>query len=77
MPFVAKWPHKIKAGTQSDHIAAYWDILPTFCDIANVTVQSKTDGISFLPTLLFEDLKQENHKYLYWEFNGYCRICSY
>jgi len=69
MPFAAKWPNKIKAGSQSNHIAAYWDVLPTFCDIANVTVQSKTDGISFLPTLLFEDLKQENHKYLYWEFN--------
>jgi len=69
MPFAAKWPNKIKAGTQSNHIAAYWDILPTFCDIAKTDVTAETDGISFLPTLIGKNKKQQKQAYLYWEFN--------
>ena len=69
MPFVAKWPNKIKPGTKNNHISAFWDVLPTFCDIANTKVNSKTDGISFLPALKIKNKKQEKHQYLYWEFN--------
>jgi len=28
----------------------------------------KTDGISFLPTLLGQQSRQKQHEYLYWEF---------
>jgi arylsulfatase len=39
--------------------------MPTLAELTN-TECPKTDGISFLPTLLSRG-KQENHKYMYWE----------
>ena len=67
IPFIARWKGTIKAGTESDHIAAFWDFLPTACDIAGVTPSTNSDGISYLPTLLGKE--QKKHDYLYWEFN--------
>jgi arylsulfatase A-like enzyme len=67
-PFIAKWPDKIKAGSASDHISAFWDYLPTFCEIAGIEVPVHTDGISFLPALTGNENKQQKHEYLYWEF---------
>ena len=43
---IASWPKKIKAGSKSDLICAFWDIMPTFCEIAKVECPT-TDGISF------------------------------
>lgn len=68
MPTIAHWPGKVAAGSQSDHISAFWDVLPTFCDIADVDPPAGIDGISFLPTLLGQDEAQQQHDYLYWEF---------
>lgn len=65
VPMIACWPAKIKAGTTTDHISAFWDVLPTFTQIAGIKYKD-TDGISFLPTLL--DKKQAQHEYLYWEY---------
>ena len=67
-PFIAKWPEKIKAGSASDHISAFWDYLPTFCEIAEMKVPVHTDGISFLPALTGSENKQHKHEHLYWEF---------
>lgn len=70
IPLVARWPGKIKPGTQSNHISAFWDLLPTFCDVAGVESPKDIDGISLLPALL-GDAKQPAHDYLYWEFAAY------
>ena len=64
---IVKWPLKVKAGTISGHISAFWDVLPTFADIAGAEVPENIDGISFLPELLGK--KQKQHEYLYWEFH--------
>lgn len=70
VPFVAVWPGTIEAGTRSDHPSAFWDLLPTACDIAGVEPsQSDLDGISYLPTLLGRAQDQQTHDALYWEFN--------
>lgn len=66
-PFIVRWPAKVKAGTTSDHLSAFWDVLPTFCDIVGVEKPSDTDGISFYQTLTGEG-NQVEHDYLYWEF---------
>ena len=68
-PFVAFWPKTIKAGTKTDHISTFWDFLPTACDLAGIKPTDMVDGISYLPTLLGHDVKQQKHDYLYWEFN--------
>ncbi|MCG8528173.1 MAG: arylsulfatase [Opitutales bacterium] len=67
VPFIAKWPGKVTEGSESEHISASWDLLPTFCEIAGVDAPSDIDGISMLPALT-EEGEQEQHKYLYWEF---------
>ena len=70
IPFIAKWPGKIKAGTINHHITAFYDFLPTCCDIAGIDIPEWTDGISYLPTLLGNDDEQQTHKYYYSEFHG-------
>lgn len=66
VPMVAYWPGTIRPG-KTDHISAFWDVLPTFASIANQKIETVVDGLSFRPTLLGEEGQQE-HEYLYWEF---------
>jgi arylsulfatase A len=70
VPLIARWPGKINAGTESDHAAAFWDVLPTLCELTQKEPPKEIDGISFAPTLL-RNGKQKTHKYLYWEFPAY------
>tara|TARA_R110002012_G_scaffold283304_1_gene473500 strand:- start:13249 stop:14598 length:1350 start_codon:yes stop_codon:yes gene_type:complete len=68
VPLIAKWKGKITAGRTTDHISAFWDVLPTFADLTGTMVAPEIDGISFLPTLLNRG-NQQSHDYLYWEFH--------
>jgi len=67
VPLIARWPGRIKPGSTSDHISAFWDFLPTACAVAGVQAPEGIDGISFLPALTGQG-KQGQHTYLYWEF---------
>lgn len=58
----------VEAGTTSDHISAAWDLLPSFCDIADLPTPECRDGISILPTLT-GDGEQAKHESLYWEYH--------
>lgn len=69
VPFVARWPGKIQKGTKNEHTSAFWDYLPTLCELTGIESTVKTDGISFLPSLLGHEDEQLKHEYLYWEFN--------
>jgi arylsulfatase A-like enzyme len=68
VPMIVRWPGHIAAGTTTDHISAFWDVLPTFAEIAGANAPKSIDGISFLPALLGKTPKQKQHEYLYWEF---------
>ncbi|MEX6687075.1 arylsulfatase [Danxiaibacter flavus] len=67
-PFIITWPGKIKTESKTDHIAANWDFMPTLCDIIGVSAPKQIDGISYLPTLIGQNAKQQKHPFLYWEF---------
>ncbi|MBN1818139.1 MAG: arylsulfatase [Sedimentisphaerales bacterium] len=69
VPTIAYWPGKIRAGTASDHISAFWDFLPTACEAAGIRPPDGIDGISYLPTLLGNKADQKEHAFLYWEFH--------
>ena len=69
VPMIAHWPEKIKPGMVTHHISAFWDFMPTACDIAGVNTPQDIDGISFLPTLTGNTHEQLEHEYLYWEFH--------
>lgn len=69
VPFIAWWPGKIQPATTTNHISAFWDFLPTACELAGVAIPHDTDGISYMPTLLGKADSQKQHDYLYWEFH--------
>ncbi len=70
VPMIAAWPGKIKPGTTTDLISAFWDVMPTLAEIAGLDTPPETDGISFLPTLTGKG-EQKKHEFLYWEFPSY------
>lgn len=67
-PMIARWPGKIKAGSKTDHISAFWDVMPTLAELTGAPALQNIQGISFLPTLLGKP-GQKEHDYLYWEFH--------
>ena len=68
VPMIAYWEGKIVPGSESNHISAFWDVMPTVAELAGVETPENIDGISFLPTLTgIED--QTQHDFLYWEFH--------
>lgn len=67
-PFIAHWPKQIKPGQVSYHLSAFWDFLPTICELVHQPQPSSADGISYLPTLTGKG-EQKKHQYLYWEFH--------
>jgi arylsulfatase len=69
VPMIASWPAKIKRGKVSNLISAFWDVMPTLCEITGIKIPDYADGISFLPELTGR--KQKQHPYLYWEFPEY------
>ncbi len=69
VPLIASWPGTIKPGSTSDLVSAFWDWLPTLCEISGIKTPDDIDGISFLPEL--KGQKQQQHQYLYWEFPEY------
>ncbi|CDA77482.1 arylsulfatase [Bacteroides sp. CAG:530] len=79
IPFIVRWPGKVAKGSVNDHIFAFYDMMPTFCELAGVknyvkkytNKKKKTDyfdGISIVPTLMGKS-NQKEHEFLYWEFN--------
>ena len=66
VPLLARWPGEVKASAVSDHVSAFWDMLPTFCEMAGVKSPEDIDGISMTGALL--GTRQKKHDYLYWEF---------
>ncbi len=70
VPMIARWPGKIKPGSKTDHVSAFWDVLPTITEIVGCGTPPDIDGISFLPTLLGNQDAQKKHEYLYWEYSG-------
>ena len=81
VPFIVRWPGHVKPGTVNSHQLAFYDVMPTFCDLigqddfvkkyTNASLSGDGfDGISFAPTLLGKDkAEQQEHDFLYWEFH--------
>ena len=69
VPMIARWEGTIAGNTKSNHISAFWDFLPTACDLGGIAIPEGIDGISYLPELMSED--QPKHEHLYWEFHEY------
>ncbi|MFH1921670.1 MAG: sulfatase-like hydrolase/transferase, partial [Planctomycetota bacterium] len=68
VPTIARWPGRVAAGSKTDHVGYFGDLMATAADLAGVEVPEGLDSVSFLPTLVGQDDKQKRHDYLYWEF---------
>lgn len=71
-PTIVRWPGKIKAGSTSDFLGYFPDVMPTLAGLAGAAdkLPANLDGISFVPTLLGQSERQKQHDYLYWEAAG-------
>ncbi len=69
VPMIAKWSGVIEQGRVSDHVTAFWDLMPTLAELTGAQAPTEIDGISYLPTLL-DCGEQQQHEYLYWEHKG-------
>ena len=69
VPFIARWKGRIQPGSKSAEPIAFWDMLPTFAELAGAQPPEKIDGASIVPLLLGE--KQSlGERTLYWEHPG-------
>ncbi len=69
VPFLARWPGQIKAGTVSPHVGYFGDLMATWAEIGGATrpTEHAADSLSIVPTLLGRGT-QPKHAHLYWEF---------
>lgn len=67
VPFIARWPGKIKPNSISNHVSAQYDIMPTLAELTGGK-HIKSDGISLLPELTGRKSEQPKHKFLYFEY---------
>ena len=75
VPFIARWPGRIAAGAVNDtSLISAVDLLPTFCDVAGVTLPSGylSDGLSQLSALTGDasQLTATRSKPLFWKMKS-------
>ena len=77
VPYIVCWHGHTAPGSVSNHQMAFYDVMPTLCDIIGVKNYTKRyarsandtfDGLSFAPTLTGKGV-QPKHPHLYWEFH--------
>jgi len=51
MPFIVRWPGRVKPGTVTDAMVSFVDVLPTFIEAAGGQPPADLDGRSFLAVL--------------------------
>ena len=66
MPFVIRWPGKIKAGSKPQAMIQNIDYAPTFLDAAGATIPTRFQGKSLLP--VFSGEKSEVRDAIYYHY---------
>lgn len=67
VPWLVRWPGKIKAGAVSAHVGYFGDVMATLAELAGATAPKVLDSISLVPELMGRGT-QAQHDALYWEF---------
>lgn len=68
VPFLVWWPGHIPPSV-SDHVGYFPDFMPTAAELAGAACPETTDGLSLVPLLTGDTMKQKKHEFLYWEFH--------
>jgi arylsulfatase A-like enzyme len=77
VPWIMRWPKAIKAGSECNELVQNIDLVPTFYDLAGVTVPDKyiMDGRSLKP--LFAGRKPDRWRdHLYFEIGSARAVCT-
>jgi len=69
VPLIARWPGRVAAGSVSEHVGGFQDVMPTLAELAGVEAPARIDGISFAAALTGRG-RQREHEYLYWELGN-------
>ena len=69
VPLIVRWPGQVPAGETSDHVAAFWDVMPTLASLAGASdqVPDDIDGIDFVSAIRRKG-QQLHHEFLFWAF---------
>ncbi|MBO6576167.1 MAG: arylsulfatase [Rhodothermales bacterium] len=70
VPMIARWPQRIAPGTTTDHVSAFWDVLPTLADLTGAAAPRGIDGESFSHVLLGDE-PIARERPLYWEYHAF------
>ncbi len=70
VPLIVSWPGRVQPNSVSDHMSAFWDIMPSLAELAGTKEDLLSDGISILSEITGKPDGQANHDFLYWEYNG-------
>ncbi len=69
VPFLARWPGVIPAGTTSDAVLSSLELMPTFAAVANTwTPDAIMDGFNMMPVLKGEVESERTE--MFWEWHG-------
>lgn len=73
VPFIAKWPGKIKPGTTNDQLICLTDVFATFAEILGVDqpAGSCEDSVSFLPAFSGEPIKSTRKGVIHHSISGH------
>lgn len=72
MPFLVRWPEKVKAGTTSEELVCFTDMMATFAEIVGSEMPDNAgqDSFSILPYLIGEDPRGATRRDLVHSHNG-------
>ncbi len=68
VPMIATWSGMIPPGSTTDHVSAFWDVMPTLADLVGIDLMEEVNGVSFLPVLMGQDPPAPSE--MYWEYHG-------
>ncbi len=68
VPMIATWSGMIPPGSTTDHVSAFWDVMPTLADLVEIDLREEVNGVSFLPVLMGQDPPAPSE--MYWEYHG-------
>lgn len=69
VPFIVRWPGKVKPGSTSRYPVSFCDMMPTLAEICETKPPAGIDGESLVPEFLGK--KHAAREWLYWEQNIY------
>jgi arylsulfatase A-like enzyme len=65
VPYLVRWPGKVRAGQVNDHFCANYDFMPTLAEMIGAEMPPGKDGLSFAPTLLGDEDRQGQHEAIF------------